>query len=57
MEATYNFSGKSAIVIGGTTGIGRATTLVFAEAGANVYVGGSARAGEQPRQGSQSESP
>ena len=40
MEATYNFSGKSAIVIGGTTGIGRATALAFAEAGANVYVGG-----------------
>jgi NAD(P)-dependent dehydrogenase (short-subunit alcohol dehydrogenase family) len=40
MEATYNFSGKSAIVIGGTTGIGRATALAFAEAGANLYVGG-----------------
>jgi NAD(P)-dependent dehydrogenase (short-subunit alcohol dehydrogenase family) len=40
MEATYNFSGKSAIVIGGTTGIGRATALAFVEAGANVYVAG-----------------
>jgi NAD(P)-dependent dehydrogenase (short-subunit alcohol dehydrogenase family) len=40
MEATYNFSGKSAVVIGGTTGIGRATALAFAEAGANLYVAG-----------------
>jgi NAD(P)-dependent dehydrogenase (short-subunit alcohol dehydrogenase family) len=40
MEATYNFSGKSAVVIGGTTGIGRATALAFAEAGANQYVAG-----------------
>ncbi len=40
MQTTYNFSGKSALVIGGTTGIGRATALAFAEADANVYVGG-----------------
>ena len=40
MEATYNFSGKSAVVIGGTTEIGRATALAFAEAGANQYVAG-----------------
>jgi NAD(P)-dependent dehydrogenase (short-subunit alcohol dehydrogenase family) len=40
MEATYNFSGKSAIVIGGTTGIGRAIALAFAEAGAHQYIAG-----------------
>ena len=44
MEATYNFSGKSAVVIGGTTGIGRATALAFAEAGANLYVAGLGKA-------------
>src|ERR1700742_2027512 len=40
MEATFNFSGKTALVIGGTTGIGRATALAFAEAGANQYIAG-----------------
>jgi NAD(P)-dependent dehydrogenase (short-subunit alcohol dehydrogenase family) len=40
MEAKYDFSGKTALVIGGTTGIGRATALAFAEAGANLFVGG-----------------
>lgn len=40
MEAKYDFSGKTAVVIGGTTGIGRATALAFAEAGANLFVGG-----------------
>jgi NAD(P)-dependent dehydrogenase (short-subunit alcohol dehydrogenase family) len=40
MEAKYNFSGKTALVIGGTTGIGRATALAFAEAGANLYIAG-----------------
>jgi NAD(P)-dependent dehydrogenase (short-subunit alcohol dehydrogenase family) len=40
MEANFNFSGKTALVIGGTTGIGRATALAFAEAGANQYVAG-----------------
>jgi NAD(P)-dependent dehydrogenase (short-subunit alcohol dehydrogenase family) len=32
--------GKSALVIGGTEGIGRATALAFAAAGANVFVAG-----------------
>jgi NAD(P)-dependent dehydrogenase (short-subunit alcohol dehydrogenase family) len=40
MQVTYDFSGKSALLIGGTTGIGRATALAFAKAGANVFVAG-----------------
>jgi len=40
MHAKYDFSGSAAIVIGGTTGIGRATALAFAESGANLYVAG-----------------
>ncbi len=40
MEATFNFSGKTPLVIGGTTGVGRATALAFAEAGANQYIAG-----------------
>jgi NAD(P)-dependent dehydrogenase (short-subunit alcohol dehydrogenase family) len=34
------FAGKAALVIGGTEGIGRATALAFAAAGANVFVAG-----------------
>jgi NAD(P)-dependent dehydrogenase (short-subunit alcohol dehydrogenase family) len=37
---TQNFAGKNAIVIGGTTGIGRATVLGFAAAGANIVLAG-----------------
>jgi NAD(P)-dependent dehydrogenase (short-subunit alcohol dehydrogenase family) len=40
MKAKYDFSGKAALIIGGTTGIGRATALAFAEAGANLFVAG-----------------
>jgi NAD(P)-dependent dehydrogenase (short-subunit alcohol dehydrogenase family) len=40
MQVTYDFSGKSVLLIGGTTGIGRATALAFAKAGANVFVAG-----------------
>src|SRR5689334_475227 len=39
-QVTYDFSGKSVLVIGATTGIGRATTLAFARAGANLFVSG-----------------
>jgi NAD(P)-dependent dehydrogenase (short-subunit alcohol dehydrogenase family) len=50
MNVTYDFSGKTALIIGGTTGIGRATTLAFAAAGANIYVAGiGAEAGESLR--------
>src|ERR1044072_5316261 len=35
-----DFSGKNALVIGATEGIGRATALAFADAGANVVVAG-----------------
>ena len=40
MQVTYDFSGKSVLLIGGTTGIGRATALAFAKAGANIFVAG-----------------
>ncbi len=37
---TYDFKGKSVVIYGGTTGIGRSTAKDFAKAGANVYVSG-----------------
>src|ERR1700735_4044980 len=40
MQVTYDFSGKSVLLIGGTTGIGRATAKAFAKAGANLFVAG-----------------
>ncbi len=40
MQVRYDFSGKSVLLIGGTTGIGRATAIAFARAGANLYVAG-----------------
>jgi NAD(P)-dependent dehydrogenase (short-subunit alcohol dehydrogenase family) len=40
MNVTYDFSGKNVLLIGGTTGIGRATALAFAKAGANLFVTG-----------------
>ncbi len=40
MSASLSFAGKTALIIGGTTGIGRATAMCFAEAGANVVVAG-----------------
>jgi NAD(P)-dependent dehydrogenase (short-subunit alcohol dehydrogenase family) len=35
-----DFTGQTALVIGGTTGIGRAAAIAFAEAGANVVIAG-----------------
>lgn len=40
MQVTFDFSGKNVLLIGATTGIGRATALAFAEAGANLFVSG-----------------
>jgi NAD(P)-dependent dehydrogenase (short-subunit alcohol dehydrogenase family) len=40
MQVKYDFSGKNVLLIGGTTGIGRATALAFANAGANLFVAG-----------------
>jgi NAD(P)-dependent dehydrogenase (short-subunit alcohol dehydrogenase family) len=40
MQVTYDFSGKSVLVVGGTTGIGRATAIAFAKANANLFVAG-----------------
>lgn len=36
----FDFSGRTALVIGATEGIGRATALAFASAGANVFATG-----------------
>jgi len=38
--STDRFEGKTALVMGGTSGIGRATALCFAAAGANVVIAG-----------------
>ena len=38
MTIRYDFSNRAALVIGGTSGIGRAAALGFARAGANVTV-------------------
>ncbi len=40
MQVKYDFSGKNVLLIGGATGIGRATALAFAHAGANLFVAG-----------------
>lgn len=39
-QVKYDFAGKNVLVVGGTTGIGRATALAFARAGANLFVAG-----------------
>jgi 3-oxoacyl-[acyl-carrier protein] reductase len=35
---TFNFTNKNVMITGGSRGIGRATALLFAEAGANVHI-------------------
>lgn len=40
VENLIDFNGKNALVIGATTGIGRATAIAFARAGANVAIAG-----------------
>jgi len=39
-QVTYNLSGKTVLVIGGTTGIGRSCAFAFARAGAHLVVAG-----------------
>ena len=36
----YDFTGKTVVIFGGTTGIGRATAKDFAKAGAKVFMSG-----------------
>ena len=40
MTTPTDFSNNNVVVIGATTGIGRATALAFADAGANVAIAG-----------------
>ena len=54
MQVTYDFSGKSVLLIGGTTGIGRATANAFAKVGSEPVRGRPRRRSGREPQGTKS---